>query len=338
MEVVGTSALIPITSADSSQVGQARRRAISLANALEFGEIRVGELSIIVTEAARNIAAHAGDGSLILSPWVLGERAGIDVLAIDQGPGIRDIDLACVDGFSTAGTAGQGLGAISRLAGKVQIYSIPNAGTILFARVFRESKGSGEDVEDLAIGAVSIPLPGETLCGDAWSASYVPGRSIYLVADGLGHGTFAAEAAQEAVRVFNQTAKRTPEFILKEIHSALSKTRGAAVSIAEILHDDRVLNYAGAGNISAVIYCAGKTKSVVSMNGTVGHSVAKFQQFSYPWESNSMLLMHSDGVATRWNLDQYAGLASRHQAVIAALLYRDFNRRRDDATILVTRK
>ena len=92
MEVVGTSALIPITSADSSQVGQARRRAISLANALEFGEIRVGELSIIVTEAARNIAAHAGDGSLILSPWVLGERAGIDVLAIDQGPMILMIE------------------------------------------------------------------------------------------------------------------------------------------------------------------------------------------------------------------------------------------------------
>jgi len=265
MEVVGTSERIPITSVDSSQVGQARRRAVSLANAIGLGESRVGELSIIVTEAARNIAAHAHEGSLILSPWVLGERAGIDVFAIDKGTGIRDIEQACEDGFSTAGTAGQGLGAISRLAGKFQIYSVPNAGTILFARVFRELKNSGSDEEDLAIGAVSVPISGETLCGDAWSANYEPGRSIYLMADGLGHGSFAAEAAQEAVRVFNQTLNRTPEFMLKEIHSALSKTRGAAISIAEILHSDKVLNYAGAGNISAVIYCAGKTKSVVPL-------------------------------------------------------------------------
>jgi anti-sigma regulatory factor (Ser/Thr protein kinase) len=338
MEVMGTNQVIPITSADASQIGQARRRAASLAAAIGFSELRLGELSIVVTEAARNIATHANEGQLIVAPWMVDGEAGIDIFAIDKGKGIPDIDQACEDGFSTAGTAGQGLGAISRLADKLQIYSAPDAGTVLFARVFRDSKETGSEPEDRPIGAVSTPVLGETLCGDAWSASHEPGRSVYIVADGLGHGPAAAEASQEAVRVFNEVPNRPPEFILKEIHGALAKTRGAAVSVAEIVHDDGVLNYAGAGNISAVCYYAGKTKSIVSMNGTVGHSVAKFQQFSYPWEKNSLLLMHSDGLTTRWNLDQYSGLASRHPALIAAVLYRDFIRGRDDATILVTRR
>jgi hypothetical protein len=73
------------------------------------------------------------------------------------------------------------------------------------------------------------------------------------------------------------------------------------------------------------------------MNGTVGHSVAKLQQFSYPWEAGSLLIMHSDGLGTRWHVEQYPGLASRHPALMAGVLFRDFCRRRDDATILVTR-
>lgn len=332
------SQLIRITNADSSQVGHARRRAISLATSIGFGEVRLGQLSIIVTEAARNIATHANEGQLIVSPWVVGNRAGIDVFAIDKAKGIQDIDRACEDGFSTAGTPGQGLGAISRLAGKFQIYSVPNAGTILFARVFRETSEQESTVDDFAFGAVSVPVSGETACGDAWGARYEAGRSIYIMADGLGHGPFAAEASQEAIRVFHEIPNRAPEIILKEIHLALAKTRGAAISIAEILHEPGILNYAGAGNISTVAYCSGKTKSLVSMNGTVGHAVARFQQFTYPWESNSTLIMHSDGLTTRWNMDTYSGLASRHPALIAALFFRDFTRGRDDATILVTRK
>jgi anti-sigma regulatory factor (Ser/Thr protein kinase) len=338
MEVMGTGQLIPISSSDTSQVGQARRRAVAIAAALGFGEVRLGELSIIVTEAANNIAAHANEGQLIVSPWSLEGQAGVDIFAIDKGRGILDIHQACEDGFSTGGTAGQGLGAVSRLAGQFQVSSAPNSGTILFARVYRDLAKPDVAIKDSSLGAISIPIAGETACGDAWSASFDGSRSVYLMADGLGHGPFASEAAREAVRIFQDIPDRAPEFILKEIHRSLTKTRGAAVSIAEILHDQGTLNYAGAGNISCVVYSAGKTKSCVSMNGTVGHSVAKFQQFSYPWENNATLILHSDGLTTRWNLDQYPGLASRHPAVIAALLYRDFVRGRDDVTVLVTRK
>ncbi|WP_254062539.1 ATP-binding SpoIIE family protein phosphatase [Acidobacterium sp. S8] len=327
---------IPISAGDPSQVGNARRQAISLAAALEFDETRQGQTGIIATEAARNIAAHGDSGEIILSPWSIHGSVGLDIFALDQGKGIPNIEMAVEDGYSTAGTAGQGLGAISRLAGEFQIFSAAGRGTALFARVYRTATDQSA-ISHLSFGAISVPIAGERVNGDAWSAQHTTDRSIYIVADGLGHGPLASEAAEEAIKIFHLTADRHPELILKDIHSALTKTRGAAVSIAEIRYNEGVLNFAGAGNVAGAVLSRGKARNMVSMNGTVGHSVAKIQSFSYTWEPNSFLLMLSDGIGTRWNVEQYPGLAQRHPALIAAILYRDFSRRRDDATIIVSR-
>jgi anti-sigma regulatory factor (Ser/Thr protein kinase) len=338
MEImVSLSRIISITPNDPSQTGNARRQAQSLALAMDFDELRQGQLGIIVTEAARNIATHAGQGEIILSPWAYDGTAGIDILALDKGQGIENISAALQDGYSTAGTPGNGLGAISRLAGTFQVYSSSGNGTAIFARVLRTAHDTESESHSYDMSVITIPITGETVCGDAWSAERSSERSLYIVADGLGHGPSAAEAAQEAVRVFHLVSQFESDRILSEIHSALAKTRGAAVSVAEILHQKQVLRYAGAGNIVGVICSGGKTRSLVSMNGTVGHAVAKIQQFSYPWPPESALIMHSDGLATRWNVEQYPGLASRHPALLAGVLFRDFCRKRDDATILVSR-
>jgi anti-sigma regulatory factor (Ser/Thr protein kinase) len=331
------SVSVPISLEDSSQAGHARRQALALANLMDFGELRRGQLAIVVTEAAANIAAHAERGELLLLPWRFRDDAGIDVLALDNGKGIADVGQSLEDGYSTAGSAGQGLGAISRLANALQIYSASGIGTALLARVVRESSTADQSASDYAVGAVSLAVSGETQCGDAWSVDFTPNRSIYIVADGLGHGPFAAEAAREAVRVFQEGPHLSPVRILTDAHLALAKTRGAAVAIAEILHDKAVVNYAGVGNISGSIYDGRKTRSMVSMNGTLGHSIGRMQDFSYSWEKSSSLIMHSDGLATRWNMDQYPGLAGRHPALLAGVLYRDFCRKRDDVTILISR-
>jgi anti-sigma regulatory factor (Ser/Thr protein kinase) len=338
MEVIlPPSVALPVHEGDTSQTGHARRQASSLANRMGFSEVRQGQLAIIVTEAGANIAAHAGRGELLLIPWRFRNDYGIDILALDNGKGIADVGRSLEDGYSTAGTAGQGLGAMSRLASALQIYSAPSRGTALLARVLRESPTEERSATDYVVGAVSLAMTGETECGDAWSAHFTTDRSIYIVADGLGHGPSAAQAAREAVRVFEEAPHLPPVRILTDAHLALAKTRGAAVSIAEILHDKGIVNYAGVGNVAGFVYDQGKTRSMVSMNGTLGHSVGRIQHFSYPWEKTSALIMHSDGLATRWNLDQYPGLPGRHPALLAGVLYRDFCRRRDDVTILVSR-
>ena len=331
------SVSVQISQGDTSQGGHARRQALALAHLLDFGELRRGQLAIVVTEAAANIAAHAERGELLLVPWRFRGDAGIDVLALDNGKGIADVGRSLEDGYSTAGSAGQGLGAISRLASVLQIYSASGSGTALLARVVRESPTADQSSSDHAVGAISLAVSGETQCGDAWSVDFTPNRSIYMVADGLGHGPSAAEASREAIRVFQEAPHLSPVRILSDAHLALAKTRGAAVAIAEILHDKAVVNYAGVGNIAGAIYDGGKTRSMVSMNGTLGHSVGRIQDFSYSWEKTSSLIMHSDGLATRWSMDQYPGLAARHPALIAGILYRDFCRKRDDVTILISR-
>lgn len=328
--------VLAVSAADPSQTGHARRQALWLANALSFSNTQQGELAIIVTEAAANLGAHAGHGELVLVPWRFKEMVGVDVLTMDNGPGISDIGRSLEDGYSTAGTAGQGLGAISRLGSTLQIYSTANQGTVLFARVV-----NGKPVipmpDAYPLASISTSVAGETECGDAWTADYTRDRSIYMVADGLGHGPLAAEAAQEAVRIFHGALGFPPERILADIHRALAKTRGAAVSIAEVRHDKDVVNFAGVGNVAGAVLEGGKARSMVSMNGIVGHTVGRIQSFPYPWGKNSTLIMHSDGLGTRWDLDKYPGLASRHPAIIAGVLYRDFSRKRDDVTILVSR-
>lgn len=331
------SRVILLRAEDPSQTGAARRQAVFLASTLEFDEIRQGQLGIIVTEAARNIELHAGEGEIVLVPWRFGDTAGIDVLALDRGKGIADIARCMEDGFSTAGTAGNGLGAMLRQADIFQIYSAASTGTAVFMRVYRISPDANIVASRYPFGVVSLPILGESRCGDAWSAIHEKGRSIYIVADGLGHGPAAAEAAEEAIRIFHQTAQRTPAQILEEIHGALAKTRGAAVSIAEVSRENQVVNYAGVGNIASMIFFGGKSRSLVSMTGIAGHVAPKIQQFSYPCEPNSTLIMHSDGLATRWNIEQYPGLSSKHPALIAAVLFRDHTSRRDDVTVLVSR-
>jgi anti-sigma regulatory factor (Ser/Thr protein kinase) len=328
---------LPVTASDSSQIGHARRQAVAMAGAMGFSDVRQGQLGIIITEAAGNIAAHAQQGEIVLIPWEFRGDCGIDVLALDSGKGIADIGRSLEDGFSTAGTPGQGLGAMSRLSSALQIYSSPGNGTVLFARVVRESASAEVGARDYSLGVVSLPIVGETACGDAWKAVYTPGRSIYIVADGLGHGPAAAEAAAEALRIFAETAHLSPTRILEDAHGALAKTRGAAVAIAEVDHAKGLLNYAGVGNIAGAILQGSKTRSMVSMNGTLGHTIGRIQQFAYPWEKDSSLIMHSDGLATRWNFEKYPGLSGRHPALMAGVLYRDFCRKRDDVTILITR-
>ena len=181
-------------------------------------------------------------------------------------------------------------------------------------------------------------MTGETACGDAWEVNQLPGRSLIMVADGLGHGPEAAEASRAAVRILR--ANPSPlgcGMIIKTAHAALRHTRGAAVAVAEVDMSHQVVRFTGAGNIAGVIVSSEGSRHMVSHPGTVGHEVRKIQEFTYPWSEGALLVMHSDGLATRWSLDRYPGLALKHASLIAGVLYRDYSRRRDDVTVVAVR-
>jgi anti-sigma regulatory factor (Ser/Thr protein kinase) len=329
---LGASA-IPIS--DQSQVGEARRLAMTYALSLGFDETITGKVGIIITEAAGNLVKHARDGQIVLSPIYSGVRTGLEILALDRGPGMNDLGRYMDDGYSTAGTCGNGLGAIHRLSNDFDAHSIPGTGTAVLARVWNSPETRSALEAPLKTGGVSLSAPGEERCGDAWSVNQQPGRALVMVVDGLGHGWLAAEAADAAVRIFSENVHRRPAAILEAAHPALRSTRGAAIAVAEVDRDNRQLRYSGVGNISGVILGAGVRTNLVSHNGIVGHQARRFQEFLYTWPADGLLIMHSDGLGTQWRVEEYPGLISRDPSLVTGVLYRDFTRGRDDVTVVV---
>lgn len=336
MEV--TSSLVTVT--DRSAVGEVRRTALTLALSAGFGEDAAGRVAIVATELASNVAKHGDQGHCIVG---LVEEVGevlVQIMAVDSGRGIAEPIRALQDGYSTAGTPGTGLGAVQRLSRDFDLFSHPGVGTVVLARVASERAARGAGPRPRArveAGAVEAPLKGEPVSGDTWVLERDGGVITLLVADGLGHGPFAAEASQAAVEAFRPLVGEAPAQRVEGIHDALRRTRGAAVSVARIDPLAGSVRYAGIGNIAAQILAGSGAQSLVSMNGTAGHQARTIREFSYDFPPGALLVVHSDGLSVRWTLERYPGVTLRDPAVLAALLHRDHGRARDDATVVVAR-
>lgn len=328
---------IAIAITEPSQTGEARRAALALANRLGFRETDRGKVGIVVSEVANNLIQHGHGGVLLLRSLDHRSAVGIEILALDKGAGMIDVDACLRDGFSTAGTSGNGLGAIRRLSNFFEIYSIRGTGTAVLAHLWANSIVPKLLEITLETGVVCLPKRGEEVSGDAWDNQTDQHCSLLLVADGLGHGPAAASASSAAVRVLQEHHHRSPQAIVEAAHAALHRTRGAALAIAAIDFEQQSVRFAGIGNIAASIHSFSEHHNLVSYNGTVGHAVRKIQEFTYPWYTNGLLIMHSDGLSTQWRLDRYPGLSQKHPSLIAGVLYRDFNRERDDVTVLVAK-
>jgi anti-sigma regulatory factor (Ser/Thr protein kinase) len=324
-----------LTVTESSQAGHARRTAAALATRLGFSEEDAGKVALVTSEAAKNLVAHAREGLLLLRAVHQGPHVGVEVLALDKGPGMADVDLCMRDGYTTAGTGGSGLGAMKRMAAEFDLYSQPGQGTALMARLW---SGKPPPPQALEVGVVCVPYPGEEVCGDAWSvADGAPGHERLLVADGLGHGPDAARASRAAVLSFLEQGGQALPQVMRGAHEELRSTRGAAVALVELRRQARQVEFVGVGNISAAVLSPASTQRMVSMNGTLGHQLLKVQPFQYTWSPDALLILCSDGLSTQWRVDRYPGLLARHPALVAGVLLRDFRRGRDDATVLVVR-
>ncbi|MGN9811235.1 SpoIIE family protein phosphatase [Micromonospora sp. BQ11] len=316
-----------------STASAVRRAAERLGAQLGLGDARTADLAIVAAELTSNLVKHAEDGVLLLRPVRREAEAGVELVAIDSGPGMADLTVSSRDGHSTTGTLGIGLGAITRQASWFDGYSRPGKGTVLAVQVW-----PGDDVEQPWVGALTRPITGETVSGDGYAWRTVEGRRQLLVCDGLGHGSLAAAATDAALDAFRRAPAGPPATVVGHLHRAMSHTRGAALAVAEPDPATAQLHYAGIGNISgAVVDREGRRKGLVSLPGIAGHQRPSVREYDYPFGPDALLVMHSDGVVDRWRLDEYPGLPDRSPLVVAATLLRDSGTRRDDACVLVAR-
>ena len=322
-----------VTVQDPSQVAQARRAGAALAATLGFDDERTGRLSLVLTESGTNLLRHAGGGQILLRAVNDHGAAAVEVLALDRGPGIANIARCMEDGYSTAGSAGTGLGAMRRLSSLFDLYSRQGRGTAVLSRV-----GDGGSRRGMVVEGVCVPAPNEEVSGDAWVEEPRADGVCILVVDGLGHGAAAAAAAAAAVEAFRQARWQPPARRLEAIHAAMRGTRGGAVGIADVDRRASLVRFAGVGNVGAVVVNGDTPRWLMSHNGTLGHTVRRIDEVSMPWPARGLLVMYTDGLGTPREIGAYPGLMERHPSLVAGVLWRDLARGRDDTTVVVAKE
>jgi anti-sigma regulatory factor (Ser/Thr protein kinase) len=318
-----------------ADVGAARRCARSLAAGCGATEHAAEQAALAVTELGTNILRHGGgEGHMLLRPLADGRCTGLEVLAVDCGPGMPEVPWAGVR--NAGGGLGAGLGGVERLADEFQIHSRRASGTIVLAR-FRFDPAAGAPGW-FRIGGVSVPLYPHRGNGDAWTFVADDRHLTVLVVDGLGHGELAKDAADAALDAFERYQGDSLAWIPRA-HEVMRATRGGVLGLARIDRAARLLEFAGVGNISGRVMRGAASRGLISSPGTVGTTVAvpRTRAVEVPWEPGSTLLLWSDGIRSGVDLGEHPGILGRDPSVIAALVHREFRRGNDDATVVVIR-
>jgi len=337
VEVIVAETHQELSVTDESHVGAARRAARHKAQALGLGSETTARAELVASELATNLVKHAGQGGAVLMAGVAGgKEPGLEIIAIDGGPGMRSAETAMQDGFSTSASLGGGLGAIKRLSDQFAIHTRQGRGTAVLSRLWERRRPASRRLS-FAVGGVMVARPGETVCGDGWAAAYGGDRLTVLVVDGLGHSAPAHQAAKTALELFREHCLLPPAELIRAVHERIAHTPGAVMAVARIDRAQGTVTYSGVGNIAGRIVCRQTSVGCVSTGGLAGYRLGRVREFTYPWADDAVLLMMSDGLVTESHSTDLEDLSSCPPSLAAAVLYRDFRRPRDDVTVVLVR-
>jgi anti-sigma regulatory factor (Ser/Thr protein kinase) len=302
-----------------------------------FAAHQGAQIDIIVSELASNIIKHAERGELLVRVEDHGALSStFEIISIDNGPGMADTTSMLKDGTSTTRTLGQGLGAVSRLSNVWQLYSIPGWGTIHYAMVTTEVSLANKTA--IQVRALCVNKPREEVCGDGFNIKRTKSAVSIFFGDGLGHGLHAKAAIDAASEFFAETREDDPVAMIKLMHGEIRRTRGLVGIVVNGDIKSRHWRICGVGNIAARIYSGLGFKNYMSYNGTIGLTIPGSMKASmYPMESNQHLIMCSDGIKTRWDLNRYPSILKFDNIILASAIYKDFARGLDDASVLIAK-
>ncbi|WP_353941308.1 SpoIIE family protein phosphatase [Streptomyces sp. HUAS MG91] len=292
-------------------------------------DIAAERAAVLTTELAGNLLLHAVGGAVYVQCHPLG--GGIDVVAVDRGPGMASPDRAMVDGFSTTGTLGSGMGAARRLADELTLRTLPGVGTLICARF--HAPGTRPPRSDL--GLLCLPVRGEEACGDSAAVVDAPDGRTAVVVDGLGHGAEAAEASAAAVTAFRAAPERPLPEILTAMDHALRSGRGAAVGLVRLRPGS--VEHCGVGNVRLLLVSQDGVRSrALGRPGVVGWNMPQPRSHTLPMPEECAAVVHSDGIAARWADTAAPFLLGMPPRLLAAALGHGHRSARDDATALVS--
>lgn len=324
----------PVT--DRSYVAVSKREIHSLASQLDFTPVRLAEIDLVVAEMTSNLIKHAGGGEILARVFNEAAQYGIELISIDNGPGMVNPDRMLEDGVSTTNTLGQGLGAIKRLSDTFQLYSQKGWGTLALSRIIQKSFSVIKPLNRLTVCSLVLPKQGEKVCGDGFYVKLLPDSAKIFLGDGLGHGPEANQAVQEAIRAFRACPHTSPVEILRFIHQSVKKTRGLVGTVLVLDYKSRQWRICGVGNISTQIKGGMSSKNYMSYNGIIGLNIpGSMNDQTLTVEKNQQFMLWSDGLRSRLDIGRYPGIQRYDPTIQAAALYKDFDRKTDDLSILI---
>lgn len=321
-----------------SDVGAARRAARAVAAAMGFTPQTCEEIALAMTELATNLIKHArGGGTLTLTPLEERGRIMLEIQSLDAGPGIRDVELALGDRYSTVGSRGTGLGAVNRLMDEFDIASPRGSGTRIVCRKWlREYTASARSCP-LAFGVASRPRTMGEANGDAFVVHQWAESVLVGVIDGLGHGQFAHRAAQTARQYVESHFDLPLDQIFRGSGRACRATRGVVMALARFDWGKGRLTFASVGNIAARVFPRSESFSFAIRRGVIGLNAPSAVVTEHAWPPEHVLVLHSDGVSTHWGWQDFPRWTERAAAVMAQELLHARAKKEDDATVIVVR-
>lgn len=321
---------------DRSYFAILKKEIHALAVGAGFNEVRVGEVDIIVAELVSNLVKHAGGGQVWVKLIEENGMQGIEIISIDNGPGMTDVSRMVADGVSTKNTLGQGLGAMQRLSDVFQVYSQKDWGTVLLLRKFKEDLPNFKKKPKEEIRAVVLPKPGETACGDGFYHTITKEHIKIFLGDGLGHGPDAAHAVTAAGDAFLNCSEVEPVEMIRHINNEVKKTRGLVGTVAIFDLSQKKWKVCGVGNISTRIISPANAKNLMAYNGIIGLNVPRTlnaQEVDY--EKGQQLIMCSDGIKSKWDTIRYAAIQRYDASILSTSLLKDYARNTDDMSVAV---
>lgn len=332
------------------QIFSVKRDIAKFAKDIGFSDKEVDEISIAVIELGENLIAHDTiEGEIIYSSFEEGKKKGIEIISIDKGPGIASIEAVMEDGYSSKKSLGIGLGAVKRMMSLLSIEStVQNLqtpinfrenlpGTKIIARKIIEPKEKEicRLSKKTTFSVFTRSKLGEIYNGDNYILKNFENRTLFGVIDGLGHGEGASTASNMARVSILEHFSEELDVIVELLHNKLRKTRGVALSLGLIDHELNIIKYVGIGNVLTRVFNTSAPIRPINYNGTLGVSLRKFKIYDYPWDQNNIIIMSSDGISSKYDLNDFLDVLYKHPMVIGQKIFKKFGKYYDDATILI---
>lgn len=320
---------IPVV--DGASAAVVRERVREEAARVGLPEVAAASLVNVASELAHNQIAHAG-GGVVLVREARGPVTGLEVVAADGGPGILDVARALEGRPSGRRSLGVGLAAALELADEVDFDVRLGEGTCVWARKFAH-----HDVRRRRVGVYGRAFPGEPTSGDDTAFARDEHGLLVGVVDGLGHGVLAREAAERAAAVLQSEAARGPEEVLRWCDKALDRTRGAVMAAARVEEPDGQVVVSSVGNIGVHVVEPGRSRRFAGSSFVLGApgGARRVMTERSTLDRHAVLVLFSDGVSSRAELDRDVSLLHEHPVVIAQRIVERHARDNDDATVLV---